>query len=168
MDSSQAPEGVSDAEAREQGARESSPQAEREPSTPCKVQVKVEQETSSKATPQRKLTDFFGQGQAPKPIETHSKLRKALSANSLAAFEADLEQEKASNKAAELATLKRKLDRIEQPDQRPQRGVARKGKKSGRPRGRILTHKKHKREHGGPILRRDPTAQHKLAIVRAW
>ena len=109
--------------------------------------------------------------------ETHQKLRKILSSESLSKFEAQLKGLRELEAVVALRRdvkheLRKTSTSTELVDPMVQgRGVAKGSKRSGRPRGSKRPNacpkevKSHRRGKASPVLRRDPSAYAKLAVI---
>ncbi len=150
------------------------------------VQDPPTQPSPSPQTPikrkQSSLFDCFGMsneklakpsGECDMQQNSHSKLRKSLSGEALVTFDSHIQEIRACRTIVEMSRTAKQAARatstgLVDPMLRG-RGVARGIHKSGRPKGTNRDERtchRHKRDFGGPVLRRDPTAFQKLAMIK--
>ena len=145
--------------------------------------IQAPSETDVTSTPIKKrqcsLFETFSGEKRPRMTETtetlqmssHRKLRSSLSGASLVAFEVELKKVRKLEALVEKQrALKRELressTQLVDPTKRaPSMTLG--NKVIGRPKGSMLSNKdkSHKRSFAGPVLRRDPTAPEKLAMI---
>ncbi len=142
--------------------------------------------TPSPQTPikrkQSSLFDCFGMsgeklakpsGECDLQQNSHSKLRKSLSGEALVTFDNNIQEIRECRTIVEMSRTAKQTARatstgLVDPMLRG-RGVARGMNKSGRPKGTSRDEqstRRHKRSFGRPVLRRDPTAFQKLAMIK--